>query len=146
MLRSHTWNCAVKRAQLSPVDDAPAYGYRHAYLLPGDWVRTLKVGGYLDFTEDFRHEGRYLLAGSSPTFLRYVSRNENEGEWDDLLISVMTARMKWVLCYPITKSTSLRTELRAEFVQMLKEAKSIDSMGEPGETFADQSPLISCRF
>jgi hypothetical protein len=146
LLRTHTWNCAVRRVQLSPTTDGVAYGFRRSYLLPGDWVRTLKVGGFSDYTTDFRHEGRRLLANADPLFLRYVFRNENVGEWDDLLVRVMQARMTYALCYAVTKSTSLRAEMRQEYMLALQEAKSIDSMGEPSDEFADQSPLIACRY
>ena len=146
VLRAHAWRCARRRVQLSPLATVPAYGKAHAFQLPGDWVRTLKVGGFNDYPVEFQHEGRQLLSDASPLYLRYVSNLDNEGTWDDLLVSVMQMRMKWALCYPVTKSTSLRTELREEFRGFLKQAKSIDSMGEPPEMLAEQSPLIAARY
>lgn len=145
-LRSHFWNCAVKRVQLTPQVAVPAYGFKAKYLLPGDWLRTLRVGTDREASLDFRQEGREILCDAGSIFLRYVWRNENEGSWDALLIEVMQARMKWKLAYPITKSTSLRAELRDEWRLMLKQAKSIDSMDEPGESVADESPLITARY
>jgi hypothetical protein len=146
VLRSHTWKSAVSRVQLSPMTDAPDYGFTKRYLLPSDWVRTMKVGGEGDWAVDFRQEGRYLLSNATPLFLRYVRRNENEGEWDDLLVSIMQMRVKWAICYAITKSTSLRDTLRQEYQQALMIAKSIDSMGAPTDQVAEQSPLIDARF
>lgn len=150
LLRAHPWNCAVRRVQLSPLAERPPWGYAHAYPLPPDWLRTLKVGGWGDYTPDFRHEGRQLLAGrgigsGSALLLRYIARVD-EGEWDAALVGVMTACMKWALAYPITKSTSLRAEMRDEYVRLLREAKSIDSMDEPGEQIAEASPLLAARY
>ena len=145
LLRSHTWNCCVKRVSLSPLVGVPAYGFAFAYQLPGDWVRTIKLGNFADYSVDFRQEGRQLLCSANSLQLRYVFRNTNEGTWDDKLVEVMTALMKWRFAYPITKSTSLRDTLGAEYRMLLQQAKSIDSMEEPSEQIAEESPLISVR-
>lgn len=146
VLRAHTWKSAVARVQLSPLADVPVYGPRNKFLLPSDWVRTMKVGGYGDFAADFVQEGRYILSDSTPLFLRYVRRNENESEWDDMLISIMQMRVMWAICYAITKSTTLRDTLRQEYQQALAMAKSVDSMGAPTDMVAEDTPLISCRY
>ena len=36
VLRSHPWNCAVKRVVLSPDSQPPAFEWLYAYSLPGD--------------------------------------------------------------------------------------------------------------
>ncbi len=145
VLRAHTWNCSVKRVTLAPLATAPTYGFAFQYLLPSDWVRTIKLGQYADYAADFRQEGRYLLSDSNVSQLRYVSRNIIEGTWDALLVDVMTQRMAWKLAYPVTKSTALRESLRGEYLLMLQQAKSIDSMEEPSDMIAEESPLISVR-
>lgn len=145
VLRSHTWNCCVKRVSLSPLVDSPAYGWAYTYQLPGDWIRTIKLGNASDYASDFRHEGRLILSDSSAMSLRYVYKNTNAGTWDALLVDVMVKRMAWVLAYPVTKSTSLRESMMMDYERALKTAKSIDSMEEPSEQVAEESPLISIR-
>lgn len=44
MLRSHPWNCAIKRAVLAPDAVAPAFGYTYSFELPADFLRVLEVG------------------------------------------------------------------------------------------------------
>lgn len=146
VLRSHTWNCCTARAQLAPLADGPAYGFAYRFLLPGDWGRTLKVGQAGDFSTDFRHEGRYLLSNSNALLLRYVRKTVSEGEFDSLLVDVLTARMKWKFTYAVTKSTALRDSNEREYLRVLQQAKSIDSMEEPSEQVAEESPLISVRY
>lgn len=146
VVRSHTWNCCVKRVALAALTTAPTYGFAYGYLLPSDWVRTIKVGQYADYAADFRQEGRTLMSDSNSLVLRYVFSNVDEGTWDALLVDVVTKRMAWVLAYPVTKSTSLRDSLRAEFMLAMAQAKSIDSMEEPSEQIAEDSPLISVRY
>lgn len=144
-LRAHTWNCCVKRVQLAPLSGVSTYGWQNAFQMPGDWVRTMRVGGSGNFVADFRQQQRTLLANATVVNLRYVFRNTNEGSWDDLLVDVLTKRMAWAMCYAVTKSTSLRDTLGQEFRLALQQAKSIDSMEEPGEMVAEDSPLISIR-
>lgn len=145
LLRSHYWNCAIKRAVLPPLADAPAFEWRRAFALPGDWLRTLSVRDASGYLVDFRQEGRALLADVGELRLRYVWRNDVEGTWDELLVAVMTLRMKALLCYPVTKSTSLRESLLGELKVLMQQTKSIDAMDEPGETVAEESALLAVR-
>ena len=61
MLRSHPWNCAVKRVLLAPDTDVPAFDYGAQFTLPADWLKTLSVGpdGY---EVDYKHESGKILA------------------------------------------------------------------------------------
>lgn len=145
LIRAHTWNCCVKRVALAPLVGAPAYGFAFQYQLPGDWVRTIKIGNYADFATDFRQEGRVLLSSANSLQLRYVFRNENVGTWDDLMVAAAVALMKWRFTYAVTKSTSLRDSHEREYRLLLQQAKSIDSMEEPSEQVAEESPLITVR-
>lgn len=62
-LRSHPWNFAISRVELTPDATAPAFGFSHRYLLPSDWVRY--IGRYDDLgnklNEDYDIEGGYYL-------------------------------------------------------------------------------------
>lgn len=147
LLRSHLWNCAVKRIQLTAMSPAPSFEFTNAYPLPGDWLRTIWLGRSGNgVNTEFRQEGRIILTDAAACYLRYVWRNEVEGSYDALLIEVLTARMAWRLAYPVTKSTSLRDQLGAEYRLLLQQAKSIDAMEEPGDMVADDSPLIAVRY
>lgn len=146
LLRSHPWNCAIKRVVLSPLTDTVPFGFNSYFELPGDWLRTIGLNRRFDPAPEFRMEGRRILSNSTSLSLRYVFRNEVESSWDEMLIEAMTLRMAGLLCYPITKSTSLRESLAAEFKVALQQAKSVDSMEEPSETLAAFSPLIAVRY
>ena len=41
VLRSHPWNCAMKRAQLTRTTSTPAFGYLYEYSLPADLLRVI---------------------------------------------------------------------------------------------------------
>ena len=43
VFRSHAWNCLHKRVQLAQNSTAPVVEYSHAYALPSDCLRVLKI-------------------------------------------------------------------------------------------------------
>lgn len=136
LLRSHPWNCAIKRVVLSPDADAPAFGYSYKFTLPGDWLRTLSVGDYGNEI-DYRIEGRNILADDSVLKLRYIFRNDQESTWDTMLIDAMTKTMSATMAYGITQSTS-KEELEFKKLEMaLKHARAVDGQEDPPETLGD---------
>lgn len=142
LLRSHPWNCAIKRVVLSPDTDAPAFGYSYQFTLPGDWLRTLSVGDYGNEI-DYRIEGRKILADDSVLKLRYIFRNDQESTWDTMLIDAMTKTMSATMAYAITQSTS-KEELEFKKLEMaLKQARAVDGQEDPPETLGDFRLLAS---
>lgn len=136
LLRSHPWNCAIKRVVLSPDADAPAFGYSYKFTLPGDWLRTLSVGDYGNEI-DYRIEGRNILADDSVLKLRYIFRNDQESTWDTMLIDAMTKTLSATMAYGITQSTS-KEELEFKKLEMaLKHARAVDGQEDPPETLGD---------
>jgi hypothetical protein len=144
LLRSHPWNCAIKRVSLPAADDAPVFGWKHRFLLPQDWLRTLSVGedGH---EERFTVEGRYILTNSSRCLLRYIFRNEEPATWDALLIDGMAAIMKAALAYAITKSSTHQATEAELMARLLKQARTIDGQEVTQETLGD-FPLLRHRM
>lgn len=144
LLRSHPWNCAVKRVILAPESVAPAFDYSAQFLLPGDWLRTLSVGpdGY---EVDYKSESGMLLANGTSLALRYIFRNDNEGTWDAMLVTAMELKMAAAMAYGITKSASM-VELRAKLLELhMKQARSVDAQDDPAQTLGDER-LLGARF
>jgi hypothetical protein len=143
VLRSHPWNCAVKRVALAPDVTAPAFDYAYAFNVPDDWLRTLQVGQY-GCEVNHQHEARQILADDNPLYLRYVFANLNEATWDAMLVHGVSLAMKAALAYPITKSASLATACLADAESFLKSCRAVDGQDDPPETLGD-FPLLSAR-
>ena len=139
-LRLHPWNCAIKRAVLTPDVTPPTYEWTYAFSLPSDLLRLLELDG----VTEYKIEGRKILCDESALSIRYVFRNENTAEWDTLLIAALTAYMAFQLSYPLTKSNTTRGEQWKLFTELLRTAKSIDAQEEPGDTMGD-FPFINVR-
>lgn len=143
LLRSHVWNCAVKRVILSPSTNLPEFGFSNQFLLPDDWLRTLQVGEKYDGI-DYKLESGYIMADTDSVYLRYIFRNTVEATWDAMLIEGMELTLAHAFAYPITQSTASKQDARDELVRFLKTAMAVDGVEEPSEQFGD-SYLISAR-
>ena len=143
MLRSHPWNCAVKRVLLAPDTDVPAFDYGAQFTLPADWLKTLSVGpdGY---EVDYKHESGKILANGTSLALRYIFRNEVEATWDAMLVRAMELKMAAEMAYPITASASMADMMHNKLLQHMKAARAVDGQDDPPQTFGD-FPLLASR-
>lgn len=141
ILRAHPWNCAIKRVQLAPDADPPAFGYSARFTLPGDWLRTLTLEGAADYCV----EGRAILCNARALNLRYVFRNANEATWDSALVNVMTLAMAARIAYAVTQSTSMEQVRMQELDYALRKARAVDGQEDPPQTFGD-FPLLEGRL
>ena len=143
VLRAHPWNCAKEMVALAPETGAPAFDWDYKFLLPGECLRVLFVGQEGD-PDDYLVNGRRILANVNPLYLTYIYDNTDIASWDASLVQAMEVYMAARMAYPITKSTTLRDSMYAEYANLLKTAKSIDGQEEPPQTVGD-SPFITAR-
>lgn len=144
LLRSHPWNCAVKRVILAPDTEVPAFDYGAQFLLPSDWLKTISVGeeGY---EVDYKHESGKILSDGTALALRYIFRNEVEATWDSMLVRAMELKMAAEMAYPITASASMADMMHNKWLQHMKSARAVDGQDDPPQTFGD-FPLLQSRF
>lgn len=137
VLRGHPWNCCGKRIVLAPDVSAPAFGlFPYQFSLPGDFIRVISVGEE-GCEEDYRVELRKILGHTTALKLRYVSKVTDPNQWDALLVDVMVYAMAARMAYAITGSTSLASELRDAYRNVLSQAKAVDGQENPPETLGD---------
>ena len=119
VLRSHPWNCALARARLPVMAEAPAFGFSRQYQLPADCLRLLPltVGGYYDTgTIAHRVEGRRVLTDAeAPLDIIYVRRLTDPTDFDPLLVDAVAAR-------------PLAADARQTYFDKLGEARAIDGV------------------
>jgi hypothetical protein len=145
ILRSHPWNCAVKRVVLSPDVTAPAFGYDYRFALPGDWLRTLDINDVASEDFDHRIESGFLLTDTATLKLRYLWQNTDVGSWDKMLIHCAELAMSASMAYAITKSTS-KEEMQTRKLEMaLRQARAVDGQDESPATLGD-FPLLNSRY
>lgn len=144
VLRSHPWNCAIKRVSLSPDVAAPAFDWAYQYTLPDDYLKALSIGEQ-GREGEYRIEGRKLLADDNPLLLRYVFKNTNTGSYDSMLVWALTCCMRAVFAYPITQSGSMEELLTNTLRPLLRQAKAVDGHEDTPEQLGD-NPIVAARF
>lgn len=144
ILRSHPWNCCIKRAVLAPDSVTPAFGYQQSFELPADFLRVLEVGTS-GCQIDYLVEGRTIQANTTVLELRYVYRNLVESSWDANLINVVTQAMCAALAYPITQSTAKQAGEEQKLEQVLRRARATDGQEDPPQMLGDER-LLASRF
>lgn len=131
VLRSHPWNCAMARAQLSPLSTPPVFGWAFQFQLPVDCLRVVKVN---DRARDdwWRVEGRLLLTSNifmtdTTLNLQYTQNVTNVAQFDALLCEAISAHLAWKICWKITQDQQLTDALAKEYVDTIRSAKLPDS-------------------
>jgi hypothetical protein len=144
VLRSHPWNCAVKRVVLAPDTTAPAFDYAAAFTVPSDCLRILQVGeeGY---EVDYKFEDGKLLCSGTSLALKYIYRNEVESTWDAMLIHAMELQMAASMAYAITMSASMAELMAKKLEIFMKHCRAVDGQDDPPQTLGD-FPLYQARF
>jgi hypothetical protein len=143
-LRSHPWNCAIRRVALAPDVAVPAFDWDFQFTLPSDFMRVLSVGE-AGAEIEFKIEDGKLLCDDNPALLRYVYRNTNPATWDDMLVRGMELAMAEAMAYGITQSATLRDSMRDELARHMKQARAVDGQDDTPDTLGD-SPLLNSRF
>lgn len=144
LLRSHPWNCTIKRALLAPDATPPAFGYDNQFELPADFLRALEVG-QSGYQIDYLVEGRSILANATSVELRYVYLNPVENTWDAGLVALLTLAMAAAMAYPITQSAALQATMEQKLVMAKKVARAVDGQEDPPQTLGDER-LYASRF
>lgn len=127
VLRSHPWNCAMKRAVLAADVTAPAWGFDYAYPLPSDCLRVFSVEGDHDDGGAWQVEAGSILTDlTAPLYIRYVHRVTSTGLLDPMLVSVIAARLAAELAHPLTGSAPIRQAMMKEYLERLRAARSAD--------------------
>ena len=150
--RSHAWNCLIKRVEIAQDTDTPTHEYTKQYTLPADCLRILKIGGHhdgsssdLDDGQKFKVEGRKIITDEATIFLLYIAKITDVNEYDTLHQETIAARLAAELCYAITSSTSLATQMNEQFKEKLREARHVDASECTAEVL-DASTFNNARY
>jgi hypothetical protein len=144
VLRSHPWNCAVKRVVLAADTEAPAFDYSAQFVLPGDFLRVLSVG---EETEDvdYKVESGKILASGTSLALRYIWKNTTESTWDAMLVKAMELQMSAAMAYAITMSAAKEQLQLEKLERFMKQCRAVDGQDDPPQQLGDER-LLNARF
>jgi hypothetical protein len=148
LLRRHTWNFAIKRAQLAASTTAPAFGYTNAFPLPADCLRLLppkNVSGCIIETDWQIENGSILTNDGAPLNVRYINRVIDPNVYDVLFREALSCALALEMCEELTQSTSKKADIKTDMRDILNEAKRTNAIeNNPAE--APDDPWIVARL
>ena len=131
VFRSHAWNCLHKRVQLAQNSTAPVVEYSHAYALPADCLRVLKVhNGTTDSIKsaiDYKLEGRNIVTDEGTVFIIYIALDTDPNNYDTYLRESISHQLAADICYAITNNATLANQYMTRADERLREARFIDA-------------------
>jgi len=131
VFRSHAWNCLHKRVQLAQNTITPVIEYDHAYALPSDCLRVLKIhNGTTDSIADnlnYKLEGRNIITNENTIYVVYIALDTDPNNYDTHLREGISHQLAADLCYAITNNATLANQYMARADERLKEARFIDA-------------------
>lgn len=152
VLRSHFWNFATKRTELSLISAVPTFGWGKQYQLPSDFIRArafnnrdVWIGANRDF---FQIEQDRLLTDQETAELRYIFRQTDANKFDPLFVEVLSVRIASKLAPAITGNTNLASALIQKSGMLISQARRIDSSEDanPRRNLFQESDLVRSRF
>ena len=136
VLRSHIWNCALKREGPLPSSaTAPSWGYDYAYPKPAEMLRLIAVK---ENEHAFKIEGDNIVTDSSTLNILYIERVTDTSKYDSLLVQAIALRLATEIGQDLTGKTELKENLMRKYREVLSEARSADAAeGTPQKIESD---------
>ena len=135
VLRSHVWNCALKREVLNSSATAPKWGYSYAYPKPAEMLRLISVK---ENEYPFKIEGDNIVTNSTTLSILYIERVTDTAKYDALLIQAIALRLATEIAQDITGKTQLKEALMRKYREVMSEARSADAAeGTPQKIESD---------
>lgn len=134
LLRSHPWKFAIKRTLLSPVSTTLEFGTHNVFLQPEDCIRIVGIMSDYDTrkytTRWHKVEGRNIMYELDTLNLKYISKTTPEAYFDEDFKEALACSLAHDLCYAITQSGNMKSELFKECDFWVSQARSHGSMEE----------------
>lgn len=124
LLECHHWNFATRYARLAPLQDAPPFGFAHAYRLPPDClrVRRLRDGSPFEVVEE-----RVLYTDATPAEAVLTVRIEDPGRFPALFAEALARRLSNSLALPLLGNARLEQMMLQRFAESLDMARMADA-------------------
>lgn len=150
-LRRHAWSFAMARFSLAELSTPPAFGYKHQYQLPSNFIRLWMIGvNYVDpilndyvgsDASAFAIEGQKILTDeTAPLPIRCITDVQNTPNlWDPLFFETVCIRLGLKLVPSTVKSDSKYQLMGKEYESIIKTAKRLNAIELPPTPQTDSS-------
>jgi hypothetical protein len=129
VLRSHTWNFAIKRVELAALTSTPTFEWSFEYNLPTDYLASIEVYPNRPYAiENFK-----ILSDSEIVKLKYIYKCVDYYKYDTSFVEALALRLAADLAYPLIQSTQREQELLSVYEKYVADARSRSSQEKTPE-------------
>lgn len=134
VLEEREWTFAVTRGVLTPLLDAPSFGYNYKFLVPPDFLRIIGVynpshsGAINPPMEQHLIEGNKILANISEINVKAVFDVTNTTMFSSLFDQALAAHVAMNIAIPLTESKQMLEDMKFLYEDKLQKAISSDSL------------------
>jgi hypothetical protein len=138
LLRDHTWNRSIKRAQLAASATEPDFGPANIFPLPADFVRLLPLdpGSNLNSLDWQIESDGIHTDDEAPLQIRYVGDMTDPNQMDALMCEALSTLMAFEMCEEVTQSNTKQVALSEDLKDILARAKRTNAI----ENVSQESP------
>lgn len=150
VLRSHRWNFALRRATLSEMAAAPAFGWAHQFHLPADWLRVCELNASEEgLGREWKIEAGTLLTDAETAQIVYVARVTEAEQFDPLFAQALALKLAAACTGVLRGSNAAVGDLLGEYERITAPlARRIDgneSRGRAGKMKELRSDFVAAR-
>jgi hypothetical protein len=125
-LEAHTWNFAIKRAELAADATPPIFGKARYFPLPADYLYLAPEETTLGnpSRRDYQIEGHSIVSDlDSPLPIRYVSLDVQESDFSPTFAEAFASALAMACCEEITNSNAKMQGIAAVYDMAIKRAR-----------------------
>lgn len=134
VLRAHPWNCAYELASLAAMNETPPWGWEAQYQQPTE-PYCLRVLRLEDKKAKWKVSGRKILTNQpAPLNMAFIGRVTDPSQLDALVVQGIGTRVGANVVYKLSQVRGLADKLWERYLQVLREARSIDGQEQSAPT------------
>lgn len=147
LLRSHPWNFAIKRAELSSIDETPAFEYDYKFALPTDCLKVLRTSLEAENIEDdYRIEGRYLLSNDDTCFIEYIAQITDTNQFDAMFVDMLAWAIAAECAMPLINDARVAQNAAGMFQALQRDARSVDAQEGTPRQLIQSYDWLTARY
>ncbi len=115
ILSSFPFHCARKRDRLAQLP-APSFGFKHAYRLPNDCLRLVRLNDRLD---RYTIESSDLLTNANKAEIIYISKDVEISKLNNMVIEAITLQLAVKIGQNVTTNANIVQNLTQQLHQIV---------------------------
>ncbi len=144
VLEELDWSFAKAIFSLAKDVVPPDHKWSNRFLIPDETLRVVSVNGNKR-SQPWEINGNYIMADFDSADVVAINRVDNPNYFSNMFVQALVFRLAWTWAVPLVKSKTLARQYKEDYVDLINEAISSDSMQGTPENIG-QGRLIESRI